>query len=89
MARRCLCTQIRDAGSLGAYQAGFKGRKAQICYAMKANSSLAILQVFAQAGCSFDIVSAGELARALAAGADPQTIIFSGVGKTAPKCGLR
>ena len=68
--------------ALGAYQAGFKGRKAQICYAMKANSSLAILQVFAQAGCGFDIVSAGELARALAAGADPQTIIFSGVGKT-------
>ncbi len=69
-------------GALGAYQTGFKGRKAQICYAMKANSSLAILQVFAQAGCGFDIVSAGELARALAAGADPQTIIFSGVGKT-------
>jgi diaminopimelate decarboxylase len=68
--------------ALGAYQAGFKGRKAQICYAMKANSSLAILQVFAQAGCGFDIVSAGELARALAAGADPQKIIFSGVGKT-------
>jgi len=68
--------------ALGAYQTGFKGRKAQICYAMKANSSLAILQVFAQAGCGFDIVSAGELARALAAGADPQTIIFSGVGKT-------
>jgi len=68
--------------ALGAYQAGFKGRKAQICYAMKANSSLAILQVFAQAGCGFDIVSAGELARALAVGADPQTIIFSGVGKT-------
>ena len=68
--------------ALGAYQAGFKGRKAQICYAMKANLSLAILQVFAQAGCGFDIVSAGELARALAAGADPQKIIFSGVGKT-------
>lgn len=68
--------------ALGAYQAGFNGRKAQICYAMKANSSLAILQVFAQAGCGFDIVSAGELARALAVGADPQKIIFSGVGKT-------
>ena len=68
--------------ALGAYQAGFKGRKAQICYAMKANSSLAILQLFAQAGCGFDIVSAGELARAMAAGAEPKKIIFSGVGKT-------
>ena len=68
--------------ALAAYQRGFAGRKAQICYAMKANSSLAILQVFAQAGCGFDIVSGGELERALAAGALPGTIIFSGVGKT-------
>ena len=68
--------------ALAAYQRGFAGRKAQICYAMKANSSLAILQVFAQAGCGFDIVSGGELERALAAGAPPDKIIFSGVGKT-------
>jgi diaminopimelate decarboxylase len=68
--------------ALAAYQRGFAGRKAQICYAMKANSSLAILQVFAQAGCGFDIVSGGELERALAAGAPPGNIIFSGVGKT-------
>ena len=68
--------------ALAAYQRGFAGRKAQICYAMKANSSLAILQVFADAGCGFDIVSGGELARVLAAGGDPAKVIFSGVGKT-------
>ena len=68
--------------ALAAYQRGFKGRKARICYAMKANSSLAILQLFAQAGCGFDIVSGGELERVLAAGGDPSTVVFSGVGKT-------
>jgi diaminopimelate decarboxylase len=68
--------------ALAAYQRGFAGRKVQICYAMKANSSLAILQLFAQAGCGFDIVSAGELERVLAAGAQGADIIFSGVGKT-------
>ena len=67
--------------ALAAYQRGFAGRQAQICYAMKANSSLAILQVFAEAGCGFDIVSGGELARVLAAGGDPAKVIFSGVGK--------
>jgi diaminopimelate decarboxylase len=68
--------------ALAAYRRGLQGRRAKICYAMKANSSLGVLQVFAQAGCGFDIVSAGELARALAVGARPQDIIFSGVGKT-------
>jgi diaminopimelate decarboxylase len=68
--------------ALAAYQRGFAGRNAQICYAMKANSSLAVLQVFAQAGCGFDIVSGGELQRVLAAGGTPSKIIFSGVGKT-------
>ena len=68
--------------ALAAYQRGFAGRKAQICYAMKANSALAVLQVFAQAGCGFDIVSSGELERVLAAGGDPRKVIFSGVGKT-------
>jgi diaminopimelate decarboxylase len=68
--------------ALAAYQRGFAGRPALICYAMKANSSLAVLQVFAKAGCGFDIVSGGELARVLKAGADPQKVIFSGVGKT-------
>ncbi|MGE0496842.1 MAG: diaminopimelate decarboxylase [Ramlibacter sp.] len=68
--------------ALAAYQRGFAGRKARICYAMKANSSLGVLQVFAQAGCGFDIVSGGELQRVLAAGGDPAKVIFSGVGKT-------
>ncbi len=68
--------------ALGAYQRGFAGRQAQICYAMKANSSLAVLQLFARAGCGFDIVSGGELERVLAAGGEPGKIIFSGVGKT-------
>jgi diaminopimelate decarboxylase len=68
--------------SLGAYQRGLAGRKAQICYAMKANSTLAVLQLFAQAGCGFDVVSEGEMTRALAAGAKASQIIFSGVGKT-------
>jgi len=69
-------------GALAAYQAGFAGRKAQICYAMKANSSLGVLQVFARAGCGFDIVSGGELTRVRAAGGDLAKVIFSGVGKT-------
>ncbi len=68
--------------ALAAYQRGFAGRHAQICYGMKANSSLAVLQVFARAGCGFDIVSGGELERVLAAGGDAKMVIFSGVGKT-------
>ena len=68
--------------ALASYQRGFAGRDAQICYAMKANSSLAVLQVFARAGCGFDIVSAGELERVQAAGGDVKKVIFSGVGKT-------
>lgn len=68
--------------ALAAYQRGFAGRRAQICYAMKANSTLAVLQLFARAGCGFDIVSGGELQRVLAAGGDPAKVIFSGVGKT-------
>ena len=68
--------------ALASYQRGFAGRDAQICYAMKANSSLAVLQVFARAGCGFDIVSGGELERVQAAGGDVKKVIFSGVGKT-------
>ena len=68
--------------ALAAYQRGFAGRRVQICYAMKANSSLAVLQLFAQHGCGFDIVSGGELERVMAAGGDPAKVIFSGVGKT-------
>lgn len=68
--------------AVAAYQRGLARRDALICYAMKANSTLAILEVFARAGCGFDIVSGGELARALRAGAAPDKIVFSGVGKT-------
>lgn len=52
-----------------------------ICYAVKANSNLAILQILADLGAGFDIVSGGELERVLRAGGDPATIVFSGVGK--------
>ena len=68
--------------ALAAYQRGFAGRNARICYGMKANSTLGVLQVFAAAGCGFDIVSSGELARVVAAGGDVKKVIFSGVGKT-------
>ncbi len=68
--------------ALAAYQRGFEGRDALVCYAIKANSSLGVLRVFAEAGCGFDIVSGGELARVLEAGAEPAKVIFSGVGKT-------
>lgn len=54
----------------------------RICYAVKANSNLAILQLFAKLNSGFDIVSRGELERVIAAGGDPHKIVFSGVGKT-------
>jgi len=68
--------------ALGAYQRALAGRDHLVCYAMKANSSLAVLQAFDRAGCGFDIVSGGELERVLAAGVDPNKVVFSGVGKT-------
>lgn len=70
---------------LDAYQAytdSFAEIDHQICYAVKANSNLAVLKVLAEAGAGFDLVSSGELARVLVAGADPSKIVFSGVGKT-------
>lgn len=75
-------SQAAMLAALDAYQQGLAGRDALVCYAVKANSALAVLQLFAQAGCGFDTVSGGEIARALAAGAVPERIIFSGVGKT-------
>lgn len=69
--------------ALGAWQRALAGRRHLVCYAAKANSNLAVLQTFARAGCGFDIVSAGELERVLAAGGDTSRIVFSGVGKTA------
>jgi diaminopimelate decarboxylase len=55
----------------------------QVCYAVKANSNIAVLNVLARLGSGFDIVSGGELFRVLKAGGDPSKIVFSGVGKTA------
>ncbi|MDD2711665.1 MAG: diaminopimelate decarboxylase [Simplicispira sp.] len=75
-------SQASMQDALTAYQRGFVGRKLHICYAMKANASLAVLQFFAEQGCGFDIVSGGELERVVAAGGDPHKVIFSGVGKT-------
>ncbi|MGD9835852.1 MAG: diaminopimelate decarboxylase, partial [Piscinibacter sp.] len=71
---------MREA--LAGYQRALAGRDHLICYAMKANSNLAVLQTFARAGCGFDIVSGGELERVLAAGGDAAKVVFSGVGKT-------
>lgn len=58
------------------------GKDALICYAVKANGNLAILDLFSQLGAGFDIVSGGELARVLAAGGDASKVVFSGVGKS-------
>jgi diaminopimelate decarboxylase len=63
------------------FDEALEGHPHLICYAVKANSSLAVLQVLARLGSGFDIVSAGELARVLQAGGDPSRIVFSGVGK--------
>jgi diaminopimelate decarboxylase len=65
------------------YTAATAGRRVDICYSVKANSNLAILAMLARLGAGFDIVSAGELARVLAAGGDPRRTLFSGVGKSA------
>lgn len=68
--------------AVAAYQQALAGHPHLICYSVKANSNLAVLQLFAQAGCGFDIVSGGELQRVLAAGAPAHRVVFSGVGKT-------
>lgn len=65
-----------------AYENAFSRQNALICYAVKANSNLAVLNVLARLGAGFDIVSGGELERVLAAGGSADKIIFSGVGKT-------
>ena len=67
------------ADTLAAHPAGQNGL---VCFAVKANSNLGVLSLFAQLGSGFDIVSGGELARVLAAGGDPKKVVFSGVGKT-------
>lgn len=68
--------------SLATFRAGAGERKYRICYAIKANSSLAVIQTLARAGCGGDIVSNGELYRAHQAGIPSDHIVFSGVGKT-------
>ena len=73
------------AAAYGEYARALSGRDALICYSVKANPNLAILATLARLGAGFDIVSAGELARVLAAGGDPARTLFSGVGKTEPE----
>jgi diaminopimelate decarboxylase len=64
------------------FSEAFAGEKAVICYAMKANSNQSVLRTLARCGAGADVVSGGELKRALAAGIPPRKILFSGVGKT-------
>jgi diaminopimelate decarboxylase len=66
-----------------AYDEAFGDLPHAVCYAVKANSSLAVLSLLARAGAGFDIVSGGELFRVIEAGGDPSKVVFSGVGKTA------
>ncbi|MFN7541606.1 MAG: diaminopimelate decarboxylase family protein, partial [Acidobacteriota bacterium] len=79
-------TYVYSAGMIRerflAYQSAFAGMPHQICYAVKANSNLAVLATLARLGAGFDIVSGGELFRVLKAGGNPATVVFSGVGKT-------
>ncbi len=74
--------------ALDEFQQELRGLDALVCYAVKANSNLAVLDLLARRGAGFDIVSGGELKRVLAAGADPGRIVFSGVGKTAAEMEL-
>ena len=74
--------------ALDEFQQELLGVDSLVCYAVKANSNIAVLDVLARRGAGFDIVSAGELKRVLAAGADPRQIVFSGVGKTAAEMEL-
>ncbi len=68
--------------SFNRFKNAFAHRKNLICYAVKANSNIAIINILARLGSGFDIVSGGELGRVIAAGGDPRKVVFSGVGKT-------
>ncbi|HIJ24812.1 MAG: diaminopimelate decarboxylase [Gammaproteobacteria bacterium] len=70
-------------GQWSAYESGFSGQSHLICFAVKANSNLAVLALLARLGAGFDIVSVGELERVLKAGGDAGKVVFSGVGKRA------
>ena len=74
-------------GSFREFDGAFAGVPHLVCYAVKANSNLAVLNLLARLGSGFDIVSGGELSRVIAAGGDPGKIVFSGVGKTEPRNG--
>ena len=65
-----------------AYEKAFEDQSHLICYAVKANSNLAVLNILSKLGAGFDIVSGGELDRVIAAGGDPKKVTFSGLGKT-------
>lgn len=79
-------TYVYSAGTMAdnfrRLQGGFAGVDLQICYAVKANSNLAVLRHFANLGAGFDLVSGGEIRRVLAAGGDVKSSVFAGVGKT-------
>jgi diaminopimelate decarboxylase len=80
------CYVYSSRGILEAYQAyhsAFGELPHNVCYAVKANATLAVLALLAKAGAGFDIVSGGELYRVLEAGGDPARVVFSGVGKSA------
>jgi diaminopimelate decarboxylase len=79
-------TYVYSAGTMSdnytRLASGLKGLDLQICYAMKANSNIAILRHFSNLGAGFDLVSGGEIRRVLAAGGDIKRSVFAGVGKT-------
>ncbi|MBV9760754.1 MAG: diaminopimelate decarboxylase [Acidobacteriaceae bacterium] len=77
--RRAIVSRFRSYGQ------ALAGLPHRVCYSVKANSNIAVLSTLAHEGAGFDIVSGGELYRVLAAGGDPATVVFSGVGKTEPE----
>jgi diaminopimelate decarboxylase len=76
------------ADNYGRLKQSLSGLDLQICYAMKANSNLAVLRHFANLGAGFDLVSGGEIRRVIAAGADVKTSVFAGVGKSEAEIAL-
>jgi len=75
-------SQAALCAAFDAYRNALSERKAGIYFAVKSNSNLGVLSLFARLGAGFDIVSGGELSRVIAAGGDPQKVVFSGVGKS-------
>ena len=72
----------RCASGRPAFRDAFAGERALFCYAVKANSNLAVIRLFANEGLGADTVSGGEIARALEAGVPPQRIVYAGIAKT-------